>query len=120
MYRDKNLLKLAQDAECMLQISRRCLGTEGSTIVACHDNSLESGKGMGLKADDSKSVWGCYWCHRLLDQGTMDYEDRQKAFKDAFERQIQEWIKVAQTPTIKPWKVEAARKVLDHLGVKYE
>ena len=120
MYRDKDLLKLAQGEECLLRISRRCLTTEGSTTVACHDNSLQSGKGMSLKADDSRSVWGCYWCHAMLDQGKMEYEEKQKVFSDAFERQIQEWIKVAQTPTIRPWKVEAARKVLDHLGVPYE
>lgn len=120
MYRDKDLLKLAQSEECLLNISRRCLCGEGSTTVACHDNSLQSGKGMALKADDSRTVWGCYWCHCLLDQGLMEYEERQDAFKHAYERQIEEWKRIAQSPTMRPWKIEAAKRVLDHIGVQYE
>lgn len=120
MYRDKDLLKLAQGQECLLQISKRCLCDEGSTTVAAHDNSLQSGKAMALKAEDSRTVWGCYWCHSMLDQGNMEYEERQEAFQDAYTRQIEEWIKIAQSPTIRPWKIEAAKRVLDHLGVPYE
>ena len=119
MYRDKDLLKLAQGQECLLGISPRCLGEEGSTTVACHDNSLQSGKGMSLKADDSRSVWGCFWCHGLLDQGNMEYEERQDAFSDAYIRQVQEWLKAAKNPCLKPWKVNAARNVLQHLGIDY-
>jgi len=120
MYRDKNLLDLAQGQECLFGIHKYCMGDEGSTTVACHDNSLQSGKGMALKADDSRTVWGCYYCHALLDQGNMDYDERQEAFSQAYERQVQEWIKVAQSPTMRPWKVKAARKVLTHIGVPYE
>lgn len=119
MYRDKNLLNLAEGQECLFNISRRCWTDEGSTTVACHDNSLESGKGMALKADDSKTVWGCYHCHQLLDQGDLSHEDKKAIFKIAFARQIEEWTKIAESPLLRPWKVEAARKVLDHLGVKY-
>ena len=119
MYRDKDLLRLAQGQECLLMISRRCMGDEGSTTVACHDNSLESGKGVSLKAEDSRTVWGCYWCHSMLDQGQMEYEERQEAFEDAYSRQVQEWLKIASNPCLKPWKVDAARRVLDHLGVSY-
>jgi len=74
---------------------------------------------MALKAEDSRTVWGCYWCHSMLDQGNMDYEERQEAFQHAYTRQIQEWIKIAQSPTMRPWKIEAAKRVLDHLGVSY-
>ena len=120
MYRDRHLLDLAKGEECLLNISDRCMTTDGSTTVACHDNSLESGKGMGLKADDSYSVWGCYYCHSLLDQGHWERDDRKKAFADAYSRQLHEWLKIAQNPCLKPWRVEAARQVLDHLGVDYE
>lgn len=120
MYRDKSLLDLAQDQECLLNISRRCLTIEGSTTVSCHENSLEAGKGMGLKADDSRTVWGCYYCHALLDQGMLERDVLRRAFDRAYVLQIQEWIKVAQSITIRPWKVEAARRVLDHIGVPYE
>lgn len=118
-YRHKNLLDLAQGQECLLNISPRCLTTDGTTTVACHDNSLQHGKGMGLKADDSRTVWGCYHCHALLDQGHLDYQNRQDAFEDAYGRQVEEWVKIAQNPCLKPWRVEAARKVLDYIGVPY-
>ena len=118
MYRDKDLLRLAQGQECLLGISKRCMGEEGSTTVAAHDNSLQSGKGMSLKSDDSRTVWGCYYCHCLLDQGNMEYEERQNAFADAYVRQVHEWAKIASNICLKPWKVEAARRVLTHLGVK--
>ena len=117
MYRDKDLLRLAQGQECLLLISPRCLCDEGSTTVAAHDNSLQSGKGMSLKADDSRTVWACYHCHNLLDQGNMEYEERQQAFEDAFDRQVDEWLKIASNPCLKPWKVDAAKRVLEHLGV---
>ena len=120
MYRDKDLLRLAEGQECLLQISKRCLCDEGSTTVAAHDNSLQSGKGMGLKADDSRTVWADFWCHQLFDQGDLEYEEKQEIFRQAYERQIQEWIKIAQSPTMRPWKIEAAKRVLDHIGVSYE
>ena len=115
MYRDKDLLRLAQGQECLLNISPRCLCEEGSTTVACHDNSLQSGKGMSLKADDSRTVWGCYYCHSMLDQGKMEYEERQNAFHDAYIRQVHAWAEIAHNPCLKPWKVEAARNVLTHI-----
>lgn len=119
MYRDKDLLNLAQGQECLLNIHKYCMCDEGSTTVACHDNSLQSGKGMSLKADDSRTVWGCYYCHALLDQGNMEYEERQQAFDDAYIRQVQGWLKIAQNPCLKPWRIEAAKNVLDHIGVSY-
>lgn len=75
---------------------------------------------MGLKADDSYTVWGCYFCHSLLDQGNIDYEDKQSYFREAYARQIAEWLKIAQNPCLKPWRVDAARQVLEHIGVEYE
>lgn len=119
MYRDKDLLKLAEGQECLLSIHKYCMGEEGSTTVAAHDNSLQSGKGMSLKADDSRTVWACYYCHALLDQGNMEYEERQEAFEEAYDRQVDEWLKIAQNPCLKPWRVNAARRVLEHLGVQY-
>ena len=117
MYRDKNLLNLAEGQECLLNISKRCLTTEGSTTVACHENTLDAGKGMGLKADDSRTIWGCFYCHQFFDQGGVF--DAKEAFAQAHERQIDEWIKIAENPCLKPWKVNAAREVLDYLGVSY-
>lgn len=116
MYRDDNLLKLAKGEKCLLQVSDQCLGEEGSTTVAAHSNQMAHGKGKGLKAEDCFTVWSCYKCHSLFDQGgSFSREEKNDLFYEALLRQIEEWRKIATNPALKPWKVEAARQVLDHL-----
>lgn len=39
------------------------------TVVPCHSNQQQHGKGMGIKALDLYTVPGCAACHRELDQG---------------------------------------------------
>ena len=118
MYRDADLLKLAQGQPCLLNVHPYCDGDLGESTVACHSNQLIDGKGKGLKADDCMSVWGCYRCHTWLDQGDKSKKEKAKIFDDAWYRQVQEWNKLADSPTIKPWRREAARKVLEHIGAK--
>ena len=118
-YRDANLLKLAAGERCLLESTPRCQGMLGQTTVPCHSNLMEDGKGRALKASDAKTVWGCYSCHHWLDQGMATKEKKQKIWDAAYARQIEEWVKIADNICLKPWKVEAARKVLDHLGVPY-
>lgn len=117
MYRDDDLLKLAQGAECLLKCHPYCMGDEGSTTVACHSNQLIHGKGRGLKADDCMSVWGCTRCHDWLDSGgEMTKRQKAKIFDESWYAQVQEWHKIHQNPLLKPWKVEAAERVLKHIG----
>ena len=117
MYRDPDLLKLAQGAECLLKVHPYCMGEEGSTTVACHSNLLIHGKGRGLKADDCMTVWGCVRCHDWLDGGG-ELSKRQKAkiFDEGWYRQVHEWHKIADNPLLKPWRKEAAERVLKHIG----
>jgi hypothetical protein len=118
IYRDKSLLKLAQGEECLLQVPEICQGgTE--TIVACHSNLGSDGKGMGQKASDAATVWGCAACHKWLDQGPASQEEKAQVFDDALTLQYIEWIKIARTPSLRPWKVTAAKNVLNHLGLSW-
>ena len=120
MYRDPNLLKLAKNEKCLLQIADDCLGDEGSTTVAAHSNLGEHGKGMGMKAEDCYSVWACHRCHSLFDQGKdLTRQEKEKIFYPALLRQLEEWRKIATNPALKPWKVEAARNVLEHMIILY-
>jgi hypothetical protein len=120
MYRDPNLLKLAKGEKCLLQISDDCMGDEGSTTVAAHSNFMMHGKAKGLKAEDCYSVWSCYKCHSIFDQGgVFTREEKANLFYEALLRQIEEWRKIATTPTLKLWKVEAARNALDYLINQY-
>ena len=120
MYRDADLLKLAKGEKCLLQISDDCMGDEGSTTVAAHSNFMLHGKAKGLKAEDCYSVWACYKCHSIFDQGGLfTREEKADLFSEALLRQVEEWRKIATTPTLKPWKVEAARNALDYLINQY-
>ncbi|MFY4709942.1 hypothetical protein [Burkholderia glumae] len=56
------------------------------TVVPCHDNRLSSGKGMGMKARNDRTVPGCMLCHRWLDQGPASREEKFGAFDQAFAR----------------------------------
>lgn len=115
MYRNPDLLKLAKGEPCLLQIHDKCLGSEGSTTVAAHSNRMEHGKGKSIKADDCYSVWACHRCHSLFDQGKMPAEDLDAAWDAAFEKQIEHWQSIADNICLYPWKVDAAKHVLDYL-----
>jgi hypothetical protein len=118
-YRDKDLLKLAQGEKCLLEIHPNCMGDEGSTTVACHSNDLIMGKGKGIKSSDAFSVWGCSPCHSMLDQGNqLSKQEKKKLFDKAWFKQVNEWANIADTMTLKPWKVDAALRVLQHIGAK--
>ena len=56
----------AQDQECTIRLPQVC-NYDPATTVLCHDNRIESGKGMGLKAPDTKAAYGCSACHDVLD-----------------------------------------------------
>jgi len=118
-FRDKRLLELAEGEPCLLQMAKNCLGGDGSTTVACHSNLLIHGKGRSIKADDHHSVWGCYHCHTWLDSSSVDYDTKNLAFQEAYKRQLHAWMDLADNITIKPWRREAARRVLTHLGVPH-
>lgn len=119
MYRDDYLLRVAKGEPCLLKISPKCLGTEGSTTVAAHSNFLEHGKGKGLKAEDCYTVWACYKCHTLFDQGKLTKEQLEDAWHEAFIRQIEAWKEIAHNPCLRPWKQDACQKVLRHLKDKH-
>lgn len=55
------------------------------TIVGCHPNGLEFGKGMGLKADDLVA-FGCPGCHDLLDgrSGSLTRDEKAVMFLRGF------------------------------------
>ena len=120
MYRDKHLLELAKGAECLLKIHPYCDGDEGSTTVAAHSDQLIHGKGKSIKADDCMTVWACYKCHTWLDSGGLTKKEKAKAFDIAWYNQVIEWGKIAHNPLIKPWKVDAAKAVLQHIGAQHE
>lgn len=58
--------KSARGEDCTLMIPGVC-NRDPETVVLCHSNRLEDGKGMGLKAPDKEGAYGCSCCHDVLD-----------------------------------------------------
>lgn len=56
----------ARGEECQLRIKGVC-NHNPETVVLCHSNLLADGKGMGLKAPDTKACYGCSACHDVMD-----------------------------------------------------
>lgn len=84
---DAALLKACRGKSCYLKVPGICLGAAGiDTVVPCHANWPEYGKGMGIKADDKYSVPGCMACHHWLDFGPADKEIKKTAWQRAYER----------------------------------
>lgn len=58
----------AKDKDCTMLVPGVCR-YERETVVWCHSNQSEDGKGVGLKARDEEGCYGCYWCHAYYDGG---------------------------------------------------
>lgn len=58
--------KSAKGEECTIRLPMVC-NYDTSTTVLCHSNELADGKGMGLKAPDTKAAYGCSACHDVID-----------------------------------------------------
>lgn len=83
---DKATLNLCRGQICYLRVPDVCRSYDGDpTVVPCHGNGSEFGKGMGIKAADEFTVPGCFYCHAWLDQGSADREIKDATFKAALE-----------------------------------
>ena len=91
-YTNRKLLDLCRDVPCMMRIPGVCLGRE-DTVVPAHDNNLNAGKGMSIKADDCFAIPACFNCHDEYDGRThtaaLSKQDRQWYFDKGLRR----WLK---------------------------
>jgi len=60
--------KLCRGQPCYLVVPG-CCTRDIATVVPCHSNQLQHGKGKGIKALDFYTVPGCGACHAEIDQG---------------------------------------------------
>ena len=85
-WHEPQYLAACRGAACFLQLAGICQG-ERETVVPCHANWSEYGKGAGIKAKDIFTVPGCFHCHRELDQGfSLTREQKRAAWEWAFNR----------------------------------
>ncbi|MFD1556014.1 nuclease domain-containing protein [Paraburkholderia silviterrae] len=81
-------LAACRDEPCYLRVPGICrLNPNDDTVVPCHSNLLEHGKGKGIKADNRFTFPGCGACHFWLDQSREPTkEQRRDATLDALAR----------------------------------
>lgn len=83
---DKAMLEACRGQDCWLAIPGVCQG-DVATVVPCHSNQQEHGKGMGIKARDEFTVPGCRSCHAETDQGRLFTKEEKRAiWNAAYER----------------------------------
>jgi hypothetical protein len=83
-FRSPKLMKLYRVIAC-----QNC-GTEDGTVCGAHAN-WGFGKGMAVKADDTKCASLCFSCHSMLDQGSkLTKEERQDLWNKAHKKTINE------------------------------
>ena len=70
--------KSAKGESCSLRVHPNC--QDGETVVFCHLNSKY--RGIGLKSPDLFGVYGCYWCHGMLDKSEVDAKDQLRALQE--------------------------------------
>ena len=72
------ITKSAKGKECQVRIIGVCNGNN-ETVVWAHANGLESGRGMGFKANDLSGAYCCSSCHDIYDRrvnrSDVDYND---------------------------------------------
>src|SRR3954466_11792656 len=60
-YRSVRMRQSARDRACV-----NC-GLQDGSVVFCHLNDGEFGRGIGMKGSDLMGFWGCRVCHDLYD-----------------------------------------------------
>lgn len=66
----------AKDKECQVQIPGICNGNS-KTVVWAHANSLQFGKGIGMKTHDLLGAYACQRCHDAYDRRIRTQHDRE-------------------------------------------
>lgn len=80
---DKAMLALCRGQTCHLRVPGVCRD-ETATVVPCHANWAEYGKGMGQKAADRFTVPGCWRCHSWLDTSAASGALKREAWEVAY------------------------------------
>lgn len=79
-HHDQKMLGACRGESCYLLVPGVCHQIhEDETVVDCHGNWADTGKGLGLKAKDAFSVPGCGPCHYWLDFGTTATREEKRA-----------------------------------------
>jgi hypothetical protein len=85
-HRNRQLLDLAHEAPCMLQLGVPGCGNHLS--VPCHSDMLEHGRGAGHKSHDCLAVPGCPACHAAFTRENLERDGYAFAWARAMARYL--------------------------------
>jgi hypothetical protein len=86
------------------------------TTVWAHTNCQTDAKGTGYKAHDHLGMFLGLDCHSWLDTGKGTAEEKAAFVAGAQARTRDRLAEIAASPTLKPWRREAARWALEQLA----
>jgi hypothetical protein len=116
------LRELANGEDCTV---RMFMGAcDPQTVVWAHTNTQADQKGLGYKAHDSQGFFACYRCHSQLDQPSgvsgLSADERDYYITWAKARTDVRLAAIANSPAMRPWKIEAAKWALERRGINCE
>lgn len=117
--RNLRLRELAEGEDCTVLLPGGAC--DPSTVVWGHSNELADQKGKGYKGHDSAGFFACHRCHSIIDQppasSGMTRERLLEIVRLAQARTDVRLIAIATSPTMRAWKVKAAKWALERRGV---
>lgn len=78
MIKSKKIRESARGEDCTLRVSPYC--QDGETVVFCHLNT--NLRGVGIKSPDLFGVYGCVYCHSMLDKSEVEHCDQLRALTE--------------------------------------
>lgn len=107
LYRNERLTRTAEGRDCTILLPTT-VNHGRDTVVWCHSNWAEHGKGSRLKAHDCFGAFGCAWCHAEIDQGKrFSNEQKRSIFSEAMKRTREELLSsLTVTARLKPLDYE--------------
>lgn len=117
--RNQNLRDLANGEDCTVMLPFGAC--DPATVVWAHTNTLADQKGKGYKGHDSAGFFACARCHSAIDQppssSNMTPSVLAIIVRRAQARTDARLTQIANSPTMRPWKISAAKWALERRGI---
>lgn len=110
--RNANLRQLANGETCCVCMGRNC---DPATTVWAHTNTQAQEKGTGYKSHDHMGFFAGFYCHSLIDQGSMLAHDKAALVGQAQYNTRKRLEEIASDPLTREWKRKTARWALERL-----
>jgi hypothetical protein len=116
--RRRALRELAEGEICQVRYRPVCRGPVGDYTVWAHTNTLADEKGGAYKGHDSAGMFACDRCHEVIDRRLLSPPDTEALVIQAQARTRLRLQAIAESQTMRPWRVRAARWAINQLEAR--